>query len=231
MLETADVVFDVWGSLACFSRPEMPVEKVTYPVITPSAARNIACSIYLKPDEFYYEIKKIEIINPIKYVNILKNETKSKVSYKKEMSFDIGKNRTQRNTLYLKDVYYRIYARIIKRKDCTDRNIKAIEEQFNRRLRKGQCFYQPYLGTSECICQFAPPDYSKTPDIDLNMNLGVMLYDVFDITNNEPLITGKKEHDVTNISYFNAKIKNGVMLVPNFLSEKIWRVKDVKEYL
>lgn len=225
------IVVDVWGELACFTRPECKVERVSYDCITPSAARNILCSIYMKPIEFYYEIEKIEIVNDIKHINVFKNELKEKVNDKlnpictRDPSREKG--RTQRNTFYLKSVYYRIYAKIIKRNDWNG-DINSIHQQFLRRVRKGQCFQQPYLGTSECICHFSEPDFSKQANKNINLEIGNMLYDVFDINKNIPLVTGKKSNNITNISFFDATIKEGVLLVPAFGSSEIRRVKDVK---
>ncbi len=225
------VVIDVWGDFGCFTRPESKVERLSYPCMTPSAARNILCSIYLKPPEFYYEIERIEVINDIKYMNVMKNELKEKVNaqldpiYARHPSREKG--RTQRNTYYLKNCYYRIYAKMVKRNDWHG-NINAIYEQFYRRVRKGQCFRQPYLGLRECVCHFSEPDYSKQPNPNVNVAIGTMLYDVFNINSNEKLITGKNGNNVTNISFFNANIVNGVLSVPAFHSKDIWRAKDVK---
>lgn len=228
------IVIDVWGELACFTRPECKVERVSYPCITPSAARNLLCSIYMKPIEFYYEIEKIEIINDIKYVNVMKNELKEKISYDMSPIYTKHpareKGRTQRNTYYLKNVYYRIYAKIVKRNDWHG-SIVSVYEQFNRRVKKGQCFRQPYLGLRECVCHFSEPDYTKQPNPQINENIGNMLYDVFNITNNTKLETGKKGNNITNISFFDAKIINGVLNVPEYGSKDIRRVKDAETYL
>lgn len=228
------IVIDVWGELACFTRPECKVERVSYPCITPSAARNLLCSIYMKPIEFYYEIEKIEIINDIKYVNVMKNELKEKISYDMSPIYTKHpareKGRTQRNTYYLKNVYYRIYAKIVKRNDWHG-SIVSVYEQFNRRVKKGQCFRQPYLGLRECVCHFSEPDYTKQPNPQINEDIGNMLYDVFNITNNTKLETGKKGNNITNISFFDAHIINGVLNVPEYGSKDIRRVKDAETYL
>lgn len=228
------IVIDVWGELACFTRPECKVERVSYPCITPSAARNLLCSIYMKPIEFYYEIEKIEIINDIKYINVMKNELKEKISYDMSPIYTKHpareKGRTQRNTYYLKNVYYRIYAKIVKRNDWHG-SIVSVYEQFNRRVKKGQCFRQPYLGLRECVCHFSEPDYTKQPNPQINENIGNMLYDVFNITNNTKLETGKKGNNITNISFFDAHIINGVLNVPEYGSKDIRRVKDAETYL
>lgn len=228
------IVIDVWGDLACFTRPETKVERYSYPCMTPSAARNILCSIYMKPIEFYYEIEKIEIMNEIKYINIMKNELKGKISYLNPQPLYTraadDKGRTQRNTYYLKNVYYRIFAKIVKRNDWYG-NIDSVFAQFNRRVGKGQCFRQPYLGLRECVCHFSEPDYSKHPNETINEDIGNMLYDVFNINSNVRLVTGKQEVDSTNISFFEANIKNGILEVPPFNSAEIRRVKNAETYL
>lgn len=217
MAEDNKVVVDVWGRLACFTRPEAKVERYSYSAMTPSAARGVLSAIYFKPIEFYYQIEKIEIINPIKRINIKTNEITDKILInKKQIKYIyIDDKRTQRNTNYLKDPYYRITARIIKLNDFKKHNITGLVAQFNQRVEKGKCFYQPYLGTKECIAYFSPPNYDKKP-LDINMDLGIMLYDVFNIKNNIP--------DKYDISLFNAKIQNGEILVPEYDGPQIIRL-------
>ena len=96
---------EVWGPMACFTRPELKVERVSYDVITPSAARAIFEAIFWKP-AIHWQVTKIEVLNPIKWVSIRRNELK----FNKQESFFIEEERTQRNTLLLADVRYRIYA-------------------------------------------------------------------------------------------------------------------------
>lgn len=250
-MESRQVVVDVFGDYALFTRPEHNVERTSYEVITPSAARGILCSIYMKPSEFFYEITKIEIMKPIKYTNIKRNEVKEKINKKLEPIYvdkttENGKRddmhgRTQRNSYMLKNVYYRIYANIVRRVDCpADKTMGAIYQQFVRRVKKGKCFHQPYLGTKECICYFKVPDFNLKPLETLTLKVGNMLYDVFDITNNIPLDTSKQRikkaasnesysdpDNILNVSFFDAEVVNGVLIVPPFFSRKIRRVRDV----
>lgn len=224
------VVVDVWGSIACFTQPACKVERMTYPMMTPSAARGVLCSIYMKPIEFYYEIERIDVINDIKYINVMKNELKEKINYKNPgpiytTSESREKGRTQRNTYYLKDVYYRIYAKIVKRDDW-DGSIEAVYNQFQRRVKKGQCFRQPFLGLRECVCHFSEPDWSKIPNNKINMEIAPMLYDVFDIRNNKKFDSSNKKENVINIMFFDAKVNNGSCLIPPFSSNEIRRVNN-----
>lgn len=224
-LNSAEIVIDVWGDFAMFTRPESKVERTTYYVPTPSACRGILNAIYSKPIEFYYEITKIEIMNPIRTMSVQKNEIKSiansKKIYDEDYFIDTSKVRTQRISTYLRDVYYRIHASIIKREDAPPKiNIQSLKSQFERRVNSGKCFFQPCFGTKECMCFFSPVDVNKKP-LNINQNLGIMLYDVFDITNNIPLDTSKKDQNIIKVSFFNAEVKHGVIDVPNWGSEKI----------
>ena len=231
-VDCAEVCVDVWGDFAMFTRPDSKVERVTYPVPTPSACRGILNAIYSKPIEFYYEIRQIDIMKPIKYITIKKNEVKTKADnskiYTSGYFIDTQKNRTQRMNLYLKDVYYRIHAMIVIRDDAPENiNLPRIVAQFNRRVSGGKCFFQPALGTRECMCFFSEPDFTVKP-IDISEHIGVMLYDVFDIRNNTPLNTKKdsKEKGGVSISFFNADIKHGVIRVPAYGSDELLSRKD-----
>lgn len=216
------ICIDVWGDYAMFTRPESKVERTTYPTPTPSACRGILNAIYSKPIEFYYQITQIDVMNPIRVTTITKNELQQVADNSKikndNYSIDANKYHTQRVSSYLMNVYYRIHAEIILCDDIdtTRVNLKSIVSQFNRRVANGKCFYQPYLGTRECICYFSEPDMSRTP-IDSDMNIGTMLYDVFDLKNNKPLNTSKSKAQnniCTNVSFFNADMKHGTIEIP-----------------
>lgn len=221
-----EIVIDVWGDYACFTRPEFKVERVSYECITPSAARGILNAIYSKPKEFYYQITAIDIINPIKTINIKKNEfckkTDSKTLKPIYQIKDGKTNLTQRNNIYLKNVYYRIHAKIKKQVGC-NKSLNGIYEQFNRRVEKGKCYFEPCLGTRECLCYFSKPNTDKQP-LKLNKSLGIMLYDVFNIENNIPLDTNKQCHeDIFQPSFFDANIVNGSITVPSFNSNLVYK--------
>ncbi len=226
MENNMEITVDVYGDFACFTQSDSKVERVTYDVITPSAARNILSSIYAKPKEFYYEILKIEVMKPIRYIDIRRNEVYKKATNEQKTSplyaCDIH---TQRGTVFLKDVYYRIHAMIHKREDCQDPHVTeaGIYRQFMNRLEKGKCFQQPYLGQRECMCFFLPPDVNMIP-IQESKDLGVMLYDIFSITNNIPLDTdNKKISGKIEPSYYHPYMINGVINVPRWGSKEIFR--------
>lgn len=223
-----EVVVDVWGDFAMFTRPESKVERTTYSVPTPSAARGILNAIYNKPVEFHYEISRIEVMNPIRQLSVKKNEIQtvadvSKAQRLEDYAIYSDECRTQRMSTYLRNVYYRIYAKIILHDTRNpDVVLDRVVDQFNRRVEFGKCFYQPYFGTRECLCNFGRADFSKTP-LDVSMPLGMMLYDVFDLYNQEPLNTDKHFLNLnTLVSFFYAELKHGVVTVPAWDSQDIY---------
>ena len=218
---------EVWGPMACFTRPELKVERVSYDVITPSAARAIFEAIFWKP-AIHWQVTKIEVLNPIKWTSVRRNEVGAVAS---KSPIFIEDKRQQKNTLCLKDVRYRIWAKlefipVRKRKgeqlslfDETvhpDENPAKYNAMFERRASKGQCFNQPYLGTRECSCSFRLVD-PKTEKLDApiseNRDLGIMLYDM------------DFEQDLKNppAMFYRARMENGTIIVPPKSSEEILR--------
>ena len=214
---------EVWGPIACFTRPELKVELVSYDVITPSAARAIFEAIFWKP-AIHWQVTKIEVLNPIKWTSIRRNEVGATAS--KNPIF-IEDKRQQKNSLMLRDVRYRLYAKLEfiplrKRKEQTnseehpDENPAKYNAMFERRASKGQCFTQPYLGTRECSASFKLVDPEKdtldTP-ISESRDLGIMLYDMDFEANlkNPPAM------------FYRAKMDNGVIIVPPKDSEEVLR--------
>ena len=173
----------LWGDLACFTRPEMKVERVSYPVMTPSAARGALESIFWKP-QFRWVIEEIVVLNPIRYFSIVRNEITRKSAYSRASrwmntgtgGFSATLNRTQRHTLAIRDVAYIVRARIVPHEDLNEHPARY-RDQFRRRVRKGQCFATPYLGCREFPASFGPPDGSERP-IDVSADLGRMLLDL-----------------------------------------------------
>lgn len=214
---------EVWGPIACFTRPELKVERVSYDVITPSAARAIFEAIFWKP-AIHWQVTKIEVLNPIKWTSIRRNEVGATAS--KNPIF-IEEKRQQKNSLMLRDVRYRLYAKlefipIRKRKEQSDtenhpdENPAKYNAMFERRASKGQCFTQPYLGTRECSCSFRLVNFeTETLDnpIGESRDLGIMLYDMdFEANLNNP-----------PAMFYRAKMENGVIIVPPKDSEEILR--------
>lgn len=222
---------EVWGPMACFTRPELKVERVSYDVITPSAARAIFEAIFWKP-AVHWQVTKIEVLNPIKWTSVRRNEVGAVAS---KSPIFIEEKRQQKNTLMLQDVRYRIWAKLVfipqwKRKETVNPTIDAEESDllrkdenpakynamFERRASKGQCFNQPYLGTRECSCSFRfvnPEKDEFDAPINESRDLGIMLYDMdFDA-------------DIKNppAMFYRAKMENGVIVVPPLNSEEILR--------
>jgi len=183
----------VWGDYACFTRPEMKVERVSYDVMTPSAARGILEAIYWKP-AISWKIDKIHVINPIRFDNVRRNERSGKISAEKvekamngedvALYQDGSKPAVQRASLVLRDVCYCIEAHF----EMTDRAgpDDTAEKHYNvalRRMRKGQCFHHPYFGCREFPVQFelvegeSPSSY-YLGKAEGTRELGLMLYDV-----------------------------------------------------
>lgn len=222
---------EVWGPYACFTRPELKVERVSYDVITPSAARAIFEAIFWKP-AIRWQVTKIEVLNPIKWANIRRNEVGAVAS---NNSIYIEDKRQQKNSLLLQDVRYRIWAKLEfvpqwKRKYSknplidgeempllrNDENPGKYNAMFERRANNGQCFNQPYLGTRECVTSFRLVDYlhEKLSDpISESRDLGIMLYDMdFD-----------KDAEKPDAMFYRAKMENGVIIVPPRNSKEVLR--------
>lgn len=214
-----EIKIEVWGDFACFSRPESKVERLTYPVITPSAARGILSAVYSKPVEFYWQIRQIEVLNPIRYITFKRNEViyskikKLKPIFVEDTKETGAEHRTQRQTVALKDVRYRITAEIIPRKDFKG-TVNQLYEQAKRMISSGKCFFQPSLGLREFVCYFDVP--TDAEPVNESLDIGFMLYDVFDLHKYE--VTPKAEPFV---SVFHAVLENGVMKVPDFDSSEV----------
>lgn len=214
---------EVWGDMACFTRPELKVERVSYDVITPSAARAIFDAIFWKP-AIRWQVTKIEVLSPIKWTSIRRNEVGAVGSLQKSQIF-IEEARQQKNSLLLKDVHYRLYATMIyippkDRKDETraggnDENPGKYHAMFERRASKGQCFNQPYLGTREFSASYKlilNEEEKTCAPIEEDRDLGIMLYDM-DFSN------------LNNIQamFYRANMKHGVIIVPPVNSEEVLR--------
>lgn len=212
---------EVSGEYACFTRPEMKVERVSYDVITPSAARAIFEAILWKP-AIAWHIHKIEVLKPFNWVNIRRNEVGAVLPLRNINtamkggalpSLHIEKERQQRAGLFLKDVAYRLYGSFsMTQKAGKDDSEGKFAEMFKRRAKKGQCFNQPYLGCREFSCDFKLIDEGshQSAPIAENKDLGWMLFDM-DFTD---------KSKITPL-FFKATMKNGVIEVPNRNSEEV----------
>ena len=221
-MDMDDVVEVVaYGNFACFTRSESKIDRVTYDAPTPSACRGILAAIYCEPKEFWYEIIEIDVLKPIRRMSMVRNEVKKKTPARNVASMNVDAERTQRNTTYLTDVAYRIVARIHPREtyrpDHTrEDNVRKLKGEFERRVRLGKCFWQPYLGLRECLAFFRPPTGDDVP-IDESAEFGTTLYDVFDPKNCVPLNTDSKATETCRpvATYFDSKMVDGRIRVPS----------------
>lgn len=181
----ASVSVKVWGDWALFTRPEMKAERVSYSVMTPSAARGILESIFWKP-QMAYTVDEIWVLEPVRYFSIVRNEVNGRASERaarewqaKGGGYDATdrENREQRHSLALRKVAYVIHASIAVRPGVNEHPAKY-REQFERRVQRGQCFTRPYLGCREFAAAFAPPTADDRPLHDLTGDLGSMLLDL-----------------------------------------------------
>lgn len=232
-------VLEVWGELACFSRPELKVERLSYPCITPSAARGIFDAIYAKPAEFRWQVSAVEILAPPSYLALRRNEVKEKVNVNAVLDWMAGrkppeplwadgdreltgsgeKGRTQRQTMALKNVRYRLHATIRPWPGFEGRQA-ALDAQFRRRAAAGKCFHQPYFGCREFPAWFrlvdgpSPLDPAPWPH---DLDIGLMLYDVFDLT--RPGTAA----DAPALQLFRAEVRAGVLAIPEPGSPDVYR--------
>jgi len=201
----------VFGPLACFTRPEMKVERVSYEVMTPSAARGVLEAILWKP-AIRWVVRAIEVHSPIIFTSFKRNEVNSRVHTPSAAQvagrdafepYFADEDRAQRNTLALRDVDYVVRAIFFMTERAgSDDNLTKFVEMFRRRLEKGQCHYMPYLGCREFTAGFEPAPPDRAPPA-LSKPLGWMLHD-FDFG---PPIRPR---------FFAAKIEDGVLPVPPF---------------
>lgn len=216
---------EVWGDWACFTRPELKVERVSYDVITPSAARAIFEAILFKRYAMRWQITRIEVLNPIKWTTIRRNEVGAVAG---KSSIFIEDKRQQKNSLLLQDVHYRIYAKLVfipvkdrpkeafvKHKPGDDENPMKYYQMFERRAAQGQCFTQPYLECREFAANWRLIEDSETlvPPLSEDRDLGIMLYDMdFD-----------KDLKKPDAMFYRAKMEQGVIVVPDKDSEEVMR--------
>jgi CRISPR-associated protein Cas5d len=198
------------GSLACFTRPELKVERMSYPLITPSAARGLLEAVLWKP-AIRWVIEYIRVLSPIEFAAFRRNEVNSRA---REVSAAVvsggatlsdyfaDEDRAQRNTVALRDVDYVIEARfeMTERAGAAD-NVNKFIDMFRRRVEKGQHFHQPYFGCREFVAEVLSADGAPDPIPDTR-DLGLMLWDIeYAAGRNRPI-------------FFAARLDAGVMTVP-----------------
>lgn len=232
----------VWGDYACFTRPELKVERLSYPLMTPSAARGVLDAILFKP-QMRWHVRRITMLKPwwlppdpdrppYRLITFRRNEIQDKISPRAAAGWMAepatfqpylvdsagregvqGQNRTQRNTMGLRDVAYLIHAAPIlteranqprSRSPDVDESdgpdtVAKYTAMFERRVARGQCFHRPYLGCREFACHFSPAD-GREEAVDWTEDLGLMLYDL------------RFGSDGTNVpGFFQARVVKGVL--------------------
>lgn len=163
----------VWGEFACFTRPEFKVERVSYPLITPSAARGLLEAIFWRP-EIRYEIRRIGVLDFGRQFVMVRNEISSRQG-KKPIVASISAERQQRSSLVLREVDYIIHADVRLRSHTREPLPKYLD-QIRRRIDRGQCFHTPYFGVREFAANFEPAG-GQIPAA-LDFPLGTMLFDI-----------------------------------------------------
>jgi CRISPR-associated protein Cas5d len=224
----------IWGDYACFTRPEMKVERVSYDVITPSAARGILEAIYWKP-QIRWVIERLHVLKQIRFTNMRRNEVAHKASaanarkamngtLDRPLGLVIEDDRQQRAATILRDVAYIIEARF-ELVDDSDPVAKHYN-MFKRRAEKGQYFHHPYLGTREFPCDFEWID-GPIPESELSgeSDLGFMLHDI------DFSPAGGKEFDTIDSHsgaklcaiprFFRPTMKNGIIDVPELCGQEV----------
>jgi CRISPR-associated protein Cas5d len=219
---TKTYCLELSGPYACFTRPEMKVERVSYDVMTPSAVRACFEAILWKP-AIRWHVRKIEVLKPIRWINLRRNEVASVVSTrnveaamkagKGDLGLYIEEDRQQRAGLFLRDVAYRVHADLeFLRERDPEASPAKYQEMFERRASRGQCVNQPYLGCREFAAAFRligepaaePAAIAETRD------LGFMLHDLDFSTPADP-----------QPRFFRAQLEGGVVQVPAWNSEEV----------
>lgn len=206
MIDNEIVRIKVTGEFACFTRPDLKVERMTYPCMTPSAARGVLDAILWKP-EFQWWIHRIIVLKPVKFFSIKRNEINAKQG---KTPIVIEEKRAQRNSIVLKDVGYIIEASVYQKKFDPINPPKKYAEMFKRRVKKGQCWRRPYLGTREFAAEFYTIDGTEQPIPEI-IPIGSMLFDVFFDEKGKP----------SPLFFYDVAVINGVLECPQSENERM----------
>ena len=219
---TTTFCLEVRGDFACFTRPEMKVERVSYDLITPSAARAIFEAILWKP-AMRWQVRRIEVLAPIRWINLRRNEVAAVVSTRNvesamragsgDLGLYIEEERQQRAGLFLRDVAYRLHAALVLHPDAPPGEpLIKYEEMFARRASKGQCVNQPYLGCREFAADFrlVADLAAEPPPLAESRDLGFMLHDLDFSDSNDP-----------KPRFFRAQMTEGVIDVPELNGKEV----------
>lgn len=217
-----EVRLRVWGEYACFTRPEMKVERVSYDVMTPSAARGVLEAVLWKP-AIRWEVSRIDVLRPIRWISVRRNEVGAVVSTRNVLTAMSGgggglgiyveEERQQRAGLFLREVEYVIHGRFrMTRRAGPDDNTEKFACMFRRRAEKGQCMMQPYLGCREFAAHFAlasDEDVTRRAGQNRDQELGWMLHDL-------DYAEGRAAP-----RFFRATLQGGAVVVPPLAAEEV----------
>ncbi len=232
------VKVEVWGDLASFNRPEMKVERVSYDVMTPSAARGILQAIYWKP-QMHWVVDEIHVLRPIRFTHIRRNEIDTKIPVKGKngvstaikkghgaLGIAVESHRQQRAAMVLRDVRYgiRAHVEVVDATEADGRQLERPEakhlDMFKRRATKGQCFHRPYLGTREFPASFAlVEEFGDCPEeLKGDKDLGFMLHDIAFIEDPKGKVVESNQGKRLRAEprFFRAEMRDGVVGVPPF---------------
>lgn len=203
------MLIEVWGRYACFSRPEMKTERVSYDVMTPSAARGLVEAIFWHPG-LRYTIDKIYVLNPIRFTNIRRNEVKSTLLASSVLAAAKGgampvlnpsQDIQQRAAMVLQDVHYVIACHFdMTAQASPSDNPGKFQDILRRRVQRGSCYHTPYFGCREFPASFRQWDGGEIPAIDVTQELGWMLYDM-DYADQQDI----------RAKFFRARLEHGVL--------------------
>lgn len=197
------VTVEVSGEYAAFTRPEFTSERLSYPIMTPSAAVGVLTSVFWKP-QFRWVIDRIEVLAPVRWTNLRRNESETAITpaHRKAGYLDLDGAVQQRMTTMLRDVHYRIHANVWVHPEAEEQDPAKWRDQFVRRVERGQSFRTPFLGMREFHADVTPAGTGLA--IGWTEDLGIMLHS---ITYDDR--TGKESYD-----WFDARVEKGVMVVP-----------------
>lgn len=216
-----EVRLRVWGDYACWTRPEMKVERVSYDVMTPSGARGILEAIFWKP-AILWEVYQIDVLKPIRWISVRRNEVGAVISTRSALTamqrgsgalgLYVEDERQQRAGLFLRDVEYIIHARFhLTSRAEQGENATKFAEMFRRRATRGQCFNQPYLGCREfsAFFELIPSDAPLPDPVPESRDLGWMLHDL------------EYQAAATVPRFFRAELRDGRLAVPPFDAQEV----------
>ena len=206
MIDNEVIRVKVTGDFACFTRPDLKVERMSYPCMTPSAARGVLDSILWKP-EFRWWVHRIMVLRPVKFFSVKRNEINAKQA---KTPIIIEEKRAQRNSIILRDVAYIIEASVYQKEFDFKNPPKKYAEMFKRRVRKGQCWRRPFLGTREFSAEFSVPDGAEQPIKEV-IPIGSMLFDIFYDDEGKP----------SPLFFYDVAVINGILECPKVANEKM----------